>query len=85
MDQGFIHRIEPAAVGVAELVDVGIECAGVDGLPDNERADVVEAAAASGITAIVQPGGSIRDDESIKVADKHNIAMVFTGIRHFRH
>ncbi len=47
--------------------------------------DVVEATAASGITAIVQPGGSIRDDESIKAADKHNIAMVFTGIRHFLH
>ncbi len=47
--------------------------------------DVVEAAAASGVTAIVQPGGSIRDDESIKAADKHNIAMVFTGIRHFLH
>ncbi len=47
--------------------------------------DVVEAAAASGVTAIIQPGGSIRDDESIKAADKHNIAMVFTGIRHFLH
>jgi len=47
--------------------------------------DVVEAAAASGVTAIVQPGGSIRDEDSIKAADKHNIAMVFTGVRHFRH
>ena len=47
--------------------------------------DVVEAAAAAGVTAIIQPGGSIRDEESIKAADKHNIAMVFTGVRHFRH
>ena len=47
--------------------------------------DVVEAAAKAGVTAIVQPGGSIRDEESIKAADKHNIAMVFTGERHFRH
>ena len=47
--------------------------------------DVVEAAAAAGVTAIVQPGGSIRDEDSIKAADKHNIAMVFTGERHFRH
>ena len=47
--------------------------------------DVVEAAATCGVTAIIQPGGSIRDDESIKMADKHNIAMVFTGVRHFRH
>ncbi|NQT31989.1 MAG: bifunctional phosphoribosylaminoimidazolecarboxamide formyltransferase/IMP cyclohydrolase, partial [Deltaproteobacteria bacterium] len=47
--------------------------------------DVVEAAAKAGATAIIQPGGSIRDEESIKAADKHNIAMVFTGERHFRH
>ena len=47
--------------------------------------DVVEAAAAAGITAIIQPGGSIRDEESIKAADEHNIAMVLTGVRHFRH
>ncbi len=47
--------------------------------------DVVEAAAHAGVTAIVQPGGSIRDDESINAADEHNIAMVFTGERHFRH
>ena len=48
-------------------------------------ADGVEAAAKAGATAIIQPGGSIRDEEVIKMADKHNIAMVFTGIRHFRH
>jgi phosphoribosylaminoimidazolecarboxamide formyltransferase/IMP cyclohydrolase len=47
--------------------------------------DVVAAAAKYGVTAIIQPGGSIRDNESIKMADKHNIAMVFTGTRHFRH
>jgi phosphoribosylaminoimidazolecarboxamide formyltransferase/IMP cyclohydrolase len=47
--------------------------------------DVVEAAATAGVTAIIQPGGSIRDEESIKAADEHNIAMVFTGERHFRH
>lgn len=48
-------------------------------------ADGVEAAAEAGATAIIQPGGSIRDEEVIEMADKHNIAMVFTGIRHFRH
>jgi phosphoribosylaminoimidazolecarboxamide formyltransferase/IMP cyclohydrolase len=48
-------------------------------------ADVVEAAAKYGVTAIIQPGGSIRDEDSIKAADKHNIAMVLTGVRHFRH
>ena len=47
--------------------------------------DVVEAAAAGGVTAIIQPGGSIRDDASINAANEHKIAMVFTGVRHFRH
>ncbi|MGG4548553.1 bifunctional phosphoribosylaminoimidazolecarboxamide formyltransferase/IMP cyclohydrolase [Rossellomorea marisflavi] len=47
--------------------------------------DTVEMAAAAGITAIIQPGGSIRDEESIKMADEHGIAMVFTGVRHFKH
>ena len=48
-------------------------------------ADNVEMAAEGGITAIVQPGGSIRDDEVIAEADKRGIAMVFTGVRHFKH
>ncbi|REL33108.1 bifunctional phosphoribosylaminoimidazolecarboxamide formyltransferase/IMP cyclohydrolase PurH [Rhodohalobacter sp. SW132] len=48
-------------------------------------ADGVEAAAEAGATAIIQPGGSIRDEEVIKAADKHNLAMIFTGTRHFRH
>jgi phosphoribosylaminoimidazolecarboxamide formyltransferase/IMP cyclohydrolase len=47
--------------------------------------DVVESAAFGGVTAIIQPGGSIRDEESINTAQEHNIAMVFTGMRHFRH
>jgi len=47
--------------------------------------DVVEAAAAAGITTIIQPGGSIRDKESIEAADRLGIAMVFTGSRHFKH
>ncbi|MCL6559421.1 MAG: hypothetical protein K6U74_11615, partial [Firmicutes bacterium] len=47
--------------------------------------DVVEAAADAGITAIIQPGGSLKDEDSIKAADKYGIAMVFTGVRHFRH
>jgi phosphoribosylaminoimidazolecarboxamide formyltransferase/IMP cyclohydrolase len=47
--------------------------------------DTVEAAAKAGITAIIQPGGSIRDQDSIKKADEYGIAMVFTGVRHFKH
>ncbi len=47
--------------------------------------DTVEAAARAGITAIIQPGGSLRDADSIAKADEHGIAMVFTGTRHFKH
>lgn len=47
--------------------------------------DVVEAAAAAKIAAIVQPGGSVRDDESIERANQAGLAMVFTGVRHFKH
>ena len=39
----------------------------------------------AGATAVIQPGGSMRDDLVIKAADEHGIAMVFTGVRHFRH
>lgn len=48
-------------------------------------ADSIETAAEAGVTAIIQPGGSIRDSEVIEAANKANIAMVFTGTRHFRH
>ncbi len=47
--------------------------------------DSVEALAKAGVTAIIQPGGSMRDEESIVEADKNGIAMVFTGMRHFKH
>jgi phosphoribosylaminoimidazolecarboxamide formyltransferase/IMP cyclohydrolase len=47
--------------------------------------DCVEAAAKAGITAIIQPGGSIRDQESIDACNKYGISMIFTGMRHFKH
>lgn len=47
--------------------------------------DVVQAAAKAGITAIIQPGGSLKDQDSIEACNKHGIAMVFTGMRHFKH
>jgi phosphoribosylaminoimidazolecarboxamide formyltransferase/IMP cyclohydrolase len=48
-------------------------------------ADGLLAAIEAGATAVIQPGGSMRDDEVIKAADEHGIAMVLTGVRHFRH
>ena len=48
-------------------------------------ADNVEEIAKAGIKAIIQPGGSVRDQESIEAANKYGLTMVFTGVRHFRH
>ncbi len=48
-------------------------------------ADNIEVAVKAGATAVIQPGGSIRDDEVIQMADKYNLSMIFTGARHFRH
>jgi len=47
--------------------------------------DGIDNAAAAGVSCVIQPGGSMRDDETIAAADEHGIAMVFTGMRHFRH
>jgi phosphoribosylaminoimidazolecarboxamide formyltransferase/IMP cyclohydrolase len=47
--------------------------------------DGIDAAAKAGIRAVIQPGGSMRDAEVIAAANEHGLAMVFTGIRHFRH
>jgi phosphoribosylaminoimidazolecarboxamide formyltransferase / IMP cyclohydrolase len=47
--------------------------------------DGVDEAAKAGVTAIIQPGGSVRDDEVIAAANEHDVAMVFTGMRHFKH
>ena len=48
-------------------------------------ADGLLAAAEAGATAVIQPGGSMRDEEAIEAANEHGLAMVFTGMRHFRH
>jgi phosphoribosylaminoimidazolecarboxamide formyltransferase/IMP cyclohydrolase len=47
--------------------------------------DGIDAANDAGIRAIIQPGGSMRDDDVIVAANEHGIAMIFTGMRHFRH
>jgi phosphoribosylaminoimidazolecarboxamide formyltransferase/IMP cyclohydrolase len=47
--------------------------------------DGVDVVAEAGAKAIIQPGGSVRDDDVVAAADEHGIAMVYTGVRHFRH
>ena len=73
------------------MVRIYVEAEGID-LPldfdpeeATEIAEELMAAVEAGATAIIQPGGSMRDEEVIATADAHNIAMVFTGQRHFRH
>ena len=65
--------ITPSSAGSAFRAGGGCGASGAD------------AGAAAGIAAVIQPGGSVRDDEVIAAADEHGIAMVFTGMRHFRH
>jgi phosphoribosylaminoimidazolecarboxamide formyltransferase/IMP cyclohydrolase len=81
---GQMNRVGSAKIAIQQASDkaVGSFLASDAFFP---MADTVEEAAKAGITAIIQPGGSIRDDESIEAANKHGIAMVFTGIRHFKH
>jgi phosphoribosylaminoimidazolecarboxamide formyltransferase/IMP cyclohydrolase len=70
------------AAGVAEPATRGAVVASDAFFP---FADGLLVAIEAGATAVIQPGGSLRDDEVIKAADDHGIAMVFTGVRHFRH
>ena len=81
---GQMSRIDAALIAIKKA---GKRCEGAVLASDAffPFPDVVEEAAKAKITAIIQPGGSIRDREVIKTANHHNIAMVFTGIRHFLH
>ena len=79
-----MNRVGAADIAIAEA---GEKCKGAVMSSDAffPFGDTIEAAGKAGITAVIQPGGSIRDEESIEMADKYGIAMVFTGYRHFRH
>jgi phosphoribosylaminoimidazolecarboxamide formyltransferase/IMP cyclohydrolase len=70
------------ALGLAEPLTKGSAVASEAFYP---FADGLLAAIAAGATAVIQPGGSMRDQEVIDAANEHNVAMVFTGMRHFRH
>ena len=84
---GQMSRIDSTKISVMKAGDAGLTVKGSVLASDAffPFSDNVELAAKNGVTAIIQPGGSIRDDEVIAAANKHGIAMVFTGIRHFRH
>lgn len=84
---GQMSRVYSAKIAGIKAADEGLSVPGSAMASDAffPFRDGIDAAAAAGITAIIQPGGSVRDHEVIAAADEHNIAMVFTGMRHFRH
>jgi len=81
---GQMSRVDSARLGIqkAQASLAGAVMASDAFFPFRDGLDV---GAAAGITAVIQPGGSVRDDEVIAAADEHGLAMVFTARRHFRH
>jgi nucleotide-binding universal stress UspA family protein len=84
---GQMSRVDSSRIAVMKARDHGFDLAGAALASDAffPFRDGVDAAAAAGVRAIIQPGGSVRDEEVIAAADEHGIAMVFTGRRLFRH
>ncbi len=84
---GQMSRIDSTKIAVRKAGEAGLSTKGAALASEAffPFADNVLLAAEAGISAIIQPGGSIRDNEVIEAADQANIAMVFTGVRHFRH
>lgn len=91
MGPGQPNRVDSALLACERAEDacerMGVEPVGFVAASDAffPFRDNVDVLAEHGVTAIIQPGGSVRDDESIKACDDHDIAMIFTGTRHFRH
>ncbi|HET8817920.1 MAG TPA: bifunctional phosphoribosylaminoimidazolecarboxamide formyltransferase/IMP cyclohydrolase [Xanthomonadaceae bacterium] len=84
---GQMSRVVSARIAALKADEAGLQVPGSAMASDAffPFRDGIDAAAAAGIRAVIQPGGSMRDAEVIAAADEHGIAMVFTGIRHFRH
>jgi phosphoribosylaminoimidazolecarboxamide formyltransferase/IMP cyclohydrolase len=84
---GQMSRVDSSKIAALKAQSAGLDLHGCAVASDAffPFADGLLEAVKVGATAVIEPGGSIRDDEVIKAADEHNIAMVFTGIRHFRH
>jgi phosphoribosylaminoimidazolecarboxamide formyltransferase/IMP cyclohydrolase len=82
-----MSRVYSARIAAIKAKDEGLNIVGAVMASDAffPFRDGIDAAAENGILSIIQPGGSIRDNEIIEAADEHGIAMVFTGERHFRH
>jgi phosphoribosylaminoimidazolecarboxamide formyltransferase/IMP cyclohydrolase len=84
---GQMSRVYSTRIAAIKAADEGLSVSGAVLASDAffPFRDGIDAAAETGISAIIQPGGSMRDDEVIAAANEHGLAMVFTGMRHFRH
>ena len=84
---GQMSRVYSTKIAAIKAADEGLEVEGSVMASDAffPFRDGIDAAAETGISAIIQPGGSMRDEEVIQAANEHGLAMVFTGMRHFRH
>jgi phosphoribosylaminoimidazolecarboxamide formyltransferase/IMP cyclohydrolase len=84
---GQMSRVDSSKIAAMKAADAGFDLRGCAVSSDAffPFADGLLEAVKVGATAVIQPGGSVRDEEVIKAADEHDVAMVFTGVRHFRH
>ena len=84
---GQMSRIDSCKIALQKAEEAGLDAKGVSLASDAflPFRDSIDLAASAGIKSVIQPGGSIRDDEVVRAADEHNMAMIFTGLRHFRH
>ncbi|NOY61690.1 MAG: bifunctional phosphoribosylaminoimidazolecarboxamide formyltransferase/IMP cyclohydrolase [Gammaproteobacteria bacterium] len=84
---GQMSRVYSARIAAIKAADAGLQVSGAVMASDAffPFRDGLDSAAEVGIRAVIQPGGSMRDDEVIEAANEHGIAMLFTGVRHFRH
>ena len=82
-----MSRVDSSRIAVQKAGDAGLAIPGAALASDAffPFRDGVDAAANAGVTSIIQPGGSVRDEEVIAAADEHGLAMIFTGRRLFRH
>jgi phosphoribosylaminoimidazolecarboxamide formyltransferase/IMP cyclohydrolase len=82
-----MSRLDSARVAVFKAQEAKLELAGAVAASDAffPFRDGLDALAAAGAAAVIQPGGSVKDAEVIAAADERGVAMVFTGMRHFRH
>jgi len=84
---GMTSRVDAAQCALKKAKEMGLDVSGSAMASEAffPFRDSIDAAASAGVTAIIEPGGSIRDDEVIEAANEHNISLYFTGVRHFLH